>query len=110
MNALHVKIDYDAWGRQPQAEVIVPRLLYSKDILAQTARDHGMSVARMLSRRRDRLCAYARFDAMARLRAIKHHGKPRYSLPAIGRMMGRDHTTVLNGVRRWAEIQAKRKA
>lgn len=103
---MNIVADFDSW-RAPPAPPVVARVLVSKDIIAQTAFDHGISVPRMLSRSRQPCVAHARFDAMSRLRSVRRpDGKPRFSLPAIGAMFGRDHTTVLNGLRRWAEINA----
>ena len=106
---IQITTDYAAWVAPPPAavEIIQPRYLLSKDIIQQTAKDHGVPVSQMLSRSRCRRYAYARFDAMTRLRAVKHRGQPRYSLPQIGKMMDRDHTSVLSGLRRWAKVQAE---
>lgn len=93
-----------------KGSVVLPvRKLLVPEILMQVARDHDVSVKDLVSPSRYRRIAYARFDAMARLRAVLGvDGKPRFSLPHIGQMLGgRDHTTVLNGLRRWQEISAK---
>lgn len=88
---------------------VTPRAV-SSTILAQVAYDHEVSVADMLSPARHRAVAYARFDAMSRLRALKTlDGTVRYSTPQIAKLLGlKDHTTVLNGLRRWEIISAER--
>jgi chromosomal replication initiation ATPase DnaA len=111
MNSIQITTDYAAWTgfRTFSGEIIEPRYPMSRDIIKQTALDHGLTIANMLGPKRDRRHARARFDAAARLRAVTHGGKPRYSLPQIGQMLGgRDHTTILSGLRRWAKLQAKR--
>ena len=46
----------------------------------------------------------ARFEAMWLARQIiGRDGKPLYSLPQIGRHFNRDHTSVLNALRRYEE-------
>ena len=73
----------------------------ARAILAQTAADHGLPVAVMLEKVRSPDRVAARFDAMRRLRAITRlDGRPRFSLPQIGEMLGLHHTSVLNGLRR----------
>jgi PAS domain-containing protein len=73
----------------------------ARAILQQTAADHGLPVAVMLQRSRSPDRVAARFDAMRRLRAVTRlDGRPRFSLPQIGEMLGLHHTSVLNGLRR----------
>lgn len=64
------------------------------DTIAQVAAEHGLSKSDITgpSRRPD-ICA-ARWEAMRRLRAKS------LSLPSIGRLLNRHHTTVLDGLRR----------
>ena len=70
------------------------------------ARAHGVSVREILGRRRTRKVSFARFEAMARIRALNFNGRTP-SLPQIGAWLGRDHTSVLNGLRRHAELSAE---
>lgn len=88
---------------------IVARQPVVADILRQTAADHGVSVEAMLTPRSRGKRGRARYDAMSRLRAVRNpDGSRRFSYPNIGRVMGGlHHTTVINGVRRWAELSAK---
>jgi chromosomal replication initiation ATPase DnaA len=78
----------------------------ARAILAETAADHGLAVAVMLERIRSPDRVAARFDAMRRLRAVtRGDGRPRFSLPQIGALLGVHHTSVLNGLRRVAQVQ-----
>jgi chromosomal replication initiation ATPase DnaA len=73
-------------------------------ILAAVAASHGLSVIELRCDRRSRCFAWPRQEAMWRLRQVKlSDGRPRYSLPAIARIVGvGDHTTVLHGIRAYA--------
>ncbi len=79
----------------------------AKDIIRETAGEYGIGVEDMCSTGRHRPLPLARFDAMNRLRAImRADGRHRFSTIRIGKMLGgRDHTTVLNGLRRWEELR-----
>ncbi len=63
-------------------------------IVESVADRHGISVAALLSRRRSQLFAVARQDLMSCLWASG------LAYAEIGRLLGRDHTTVIYGVRR----------
>jgi hypothetical protein len=63
-------------------------------VLVEVAAESGVSVDELLGRSRQKYVVWARQRAMLRLR------KGGWSLPAIGRVFGRDHTTVLYGVRK----------
>lgn len=80
--------------------------------IAEAASSYGVEVSDLFGRSRHPLICMARYEAMARLRALtKPNGSPRFSLPHIGYMLGkRDHTTVMVGLRRWEEIVAQRQA
>jgi chromosomal replication initiation ATPase DnaA len=64
-------------------------------IVAGIAADNGVTVADIMSRSRKRHLAWPRQEAMAAIRDVF----PDDSLPQIGRLFGRDHTTVLHAVR-----------
>ena len=67
--------------------------------------ESGVHVRDLLGPYRARRISAVRFDLMARLRALDWNGRaPSY--PMIGRWIGRDHSTVIHGVRRHAEIAA----
>jgi chromosomal replication initiation ATPase DnaA len=67
----------------------------SRAIVEAVASRFGMTAADLIGPRRTREYAYARHMAMAEVRAARC-----LSLPAIGRMFGgRDHTTVIHGIR-----------
>jgi chromosomal replication initiator protein len=74
-------------------------------ILKCTASDHGSSSDEILGTSRLRCIAWARQDFMWRARQVrKANGEELYSLPRIGQFLGgKDHTTVLHGVRAHAK-------
>jgi chromosomal replication initiation ATPase DnaA len=81
----------------------------AKRILAMVAAEYGTTVKLLVSHERRLALSAARWDAMARLRAVIRTGdaKP-LSLPQIGFILGgRDHSTIKHGLAKWAEIQAK---
>lgn len=66
-------------------------------IRKQVAEEHGLRLAEIDGPRRSKLIVAARHEAMARV----YVECPELSTPEIGRMFGnRDHSTVLNAVRR----------
>lgn len=71
-----------------------PSPLMWQSILREVAAKHGFTVPEMLSARQDRKLAAARQEAMWRMSK-----ETTMSLPAIGRRLGRDHSTVLYGIR-----------
>lgn len=74
-----------------------------KAIVAEVCTKHGVSILDLASIRRSRGLPEARHEAMYRLRH-----ETTMSLPEIGRKLGgRDHSTVLNGIRRHEERMAE---
>lgn len=71
-----------------------PRQL-GKMIIKAVAQKHLVTVKEMLSDRRDKHLAMARQEACYELRA-----RTELSTPQIGRLLNRDHSTVLHGCRR----------
>jgi hypothetical protein len=63
-------------------------------IIAQVCDRHGVAVEEVLGRSRYKRVCLARKEAYVMLR------QERLSYPTIGRMFGRDHTTVVDGVQR----------
>lgn len=89
-----------------------PAQLSANEIIEGVAVKHGLSVKDLKGPSLIRKIAYARFEAMWTLRQQPapqwKGGAHRYSLPQIGRMFGnRDHTTAMNGVKRWAQMMAE---
>jgi len=68
-------------------------------IILETAMHHQVKFSAMQGERRDRPVAYARMEAMWRIRTELH-----FSLPHIGRIFKRDHTTVIHAVRKVERI------
>jgi chromosomal replication initiator protein len=87
------------WRGQMLAKVKTAR-----EIIAEVAESHGLTPAHFESPIRTKRVAHARQEAMWACRQVKgRDGKPRYSYPFIGRLLGgRDHTTVLYGERQHA--------
>lgn len=75
------------------------------EVVDAVAKRHGLKRSDLLSDSREAKYVHARQEAFWRLRQLD----PQPSFPAIGRLMKRDHTTVLHGVRAherrmgWAE-------
>lgn len=69
-------------------------------IIAEVAECHGLAVDDMTGTARTRDIVAARWEAMARIRT--EFGD---TLPMIGRLFNRDHTTVVHGLKRYEEMQ-----
>lgn len=102
LSAEHAEAKRRCFGGEIAAAAM-PR--WAKRIVMNVADQHGISPQALLVRGSPRpALALARFEAMYLLYAAKRH-YPFVSLPVIGRWFGgRHHTSVLNGVRRHAEI------
>lgn len=75
----------------------------AREIIAEVAALHGLSVAKFLTPDRRRCRAHARWEAMARLRAAD------LSLPEIGQALGgMHHTSVIHGLRGLRQLALKR--
>jgi chromosomal replication initiation ATPase DnaA len=76
----------------------VARALSQRDLLelvGNVCRTHGVTVDEVCGRTRTQAVSWARHETWWRLR---HHPERHYSLAEIGRLFGRDHTTVLHGI------------
>ncbi len=75
--------------------------LPARELMKQIGAKHGVSLDDILSARRQTDIAAARFEISARLyeRGL--------SYPQIGRLINRDHTTVIHAVRRHYELEAR---
>lgn len=71
-------------------------------IWEEVAAETGLTVELLKSHRRHPTISHARFKVWSRLQVECPH----MSLPAIGKMSGHDHTSVLHGIRRYREMQA----
>lgn len=81
---------------QPDHGMIEDSTPHWKRIRMEVCQKHGIALVDLIGERRDRLSAKARHEAFYRMRH-----ETTMSLPAIGRRMGgRDHTTVMNGIKR----------
>ena len=70
-----------------------------KSIVAEVCEKHNLTWSMLMSDRRHVGIVRARHEAFWRMSR-----ECRMSLPAIGRRMGRDHTTVLHGVRTFQKL------
>lgn len=69
-------------------------------VVSEVAKKHGLSYADMASKTRKRAFAWPRQEAMFQAYLECDHA----SLPMIGKLMGgRDHTTILHGIRAHCE-------
>lgn len=73
----------------------------ARDVAEYVARDHGLTFDDLTGQSRRRPVARPRQVAMYAM----HHICPHMSYPAISQMLGgRDHTTVMHGVQRIADL------
>lgn len=75
------------------------RLTQAQQILAEIAQKHGVRISEIRGPRRQRALVLARHEYCVRL----YSEMPQLSLPSIGRIINRDHTTVLYAVRKHKE-------
>lgn len=65
------------------------------ELVEEVRRRRGVALHELCGRARSQNVAAARHELWWR---IRHHPERCYSLPEIGRLFGRDHTTVLHGL------------
>lgn len=79
-------------------------------IIAETAARHGLFATDLTGPARNRQASRARHEAMwIAYQARRPDGSRLYTLPFIGRRFGRDHTSVLYGLRRYEATLAAEK-
>lgn len=83
-----------------------------RGILASVANAHDVSLEDLRGPSRKRRYTFPRQEAMWRIRQVRvTAGGYRYSLPQIGDFLGRDHATIIHGVRAYeARLVAQREA
>lgn len=103
--------DTPEWKAEPSVSFTVPEFIYIpepitfstptwKAIVQEVCEKHKISYADLASARRDRPVVVARREACWRMRK-----ETSMSLPQIGRRLGgKDHTTVLNAIRKYEEM------
>lgn len=94
--AVQMALDSYSTKGVPSSHVGEQRL---RSIIEETGDWHGFSYVEMMSVGRQRALCNARFEAMWRCAA-----ETTRSLPEIGRAFQKDHTSVLHGIRRHAEM------
>lgn len=78
-------------------------MIFARDVLAFVADAAGVKVTDLTGPCRRRPYTHVRFIAVWSIRQCCQH----MSYPAIGRLLGRDHTTILHADRRAVEEMAK---
>ena len=93
----HLHADNVPWkyGMVWPVEDVTPILLMPRHVVNVIARRGHMTVEALYGRRKDRKAAYFRQMAMLVMRETQ----PNMSIAAIGRHFGRDHTTILHGIK-----------
>jgi len=88
---------------------VMPAMPTMREIVADVARRHGVTPDDIRGPSRRRSFVRPRHEAMWLMRQVRFaDGSQRYSLPQIAQFLGgRDHTTVLNGVRRYEDRRKK---
>jgi chromosomal replication initiation ATPase DnaA len=84
--------------REDATPLAVPRQI--KPVIRTVAKYYGVSLTDLLSCRRSRSVARPRHVAMYLAKKLTRH-----SLPAIGRVLDRDHSTIMHGCRRIATLR-----
>jgi hypothetical protein len=84
--------------REDQSPLVVPSRI--KPVISAVAKFYGVSVGDLVSFRRTGDIVRPRQVAMYLAKRLTNH-----SLPTIGRVLDRDHTTVLHGCRRIAKLR-----
>ena len=91
--------------REPEGAAAVIRRIEERGLLplAKRVADRcGVSVFAMFANHRASECVHSRYLFAAALRARGH-----WSFPRIGELIGRDHTTVMNGVAQISPIEVR---
>lgn len=81
-------------------EAVEAPKISAQEIIAAVARAHGVTVGDMKGPRRWITFVNARHHAVALIVRMR----PDLSLPLIGKILNRDHTTIINARRRWPRI------
>jgi len=97
-----------------ESDISLPRMAgapsmpdLAKAVISAVCVEHKTVYERLVKPRGNRVIDehFPRFKAMALLRALMVNGQPRYSYPRIAQFMSlKDHTTVIHGCRRYAEL------
>lgn len=75
----------------------------AREIIAEVAEAYGFTFEDMIGSRRFREISLARQEAVWTCRQVRRaDGSQRYSLPFLGHLLNRDHTSILNAERRHA--------
>lgn len=91
VTAEEMKIGFEAM----RGQTLHFRRRTASKIMFDTCRENDLSLDELTGKDRTRRVAWARQDCWREI-----YANTRMSLPEIGRMFGRDHTTVMFGIRR----------
>ena len=97
-DCVHCNVERNAGLRPIKKAPILPRprrVISSNDILSVVSCRYGFSVPTILSHSRDTPVVFVRHIAIYLIRDLRM-----MSYPAIGKKMGRDHTSILHAVRK----------
>ncbi len=76
-----------------------------RDVISAVCSARDVQVAEVLGPKAHRRLAEARWEIWTRLDALRTtQGRPRFSRSQLGAFLNRDHTTVLHGLKRWADL------
>lgn len=79
-----------------ELDVSAPKLKLASDILKEVSDRVGIPVKTLLGASRNRNIVFARHFAIW----VVHNERPDLSLPTLGRIFNRDHTTILHALRK----------
>lgn len=85
-----------------------PLTAKAKQMISDVCQEYRLSERELLSVRRTKRIATARHELYLRLYEESHSGNNQhrpYSLPHIGAMLGKHHTTILSGIRRAKKLR-----
>lgn len=78
----------------------IPKRRTMKDIVQEVSQRHGVSVEEIMGSSTEQRVVRPRMEAYGIIRAELQH-----SFTMIGNFFGRDHTTILHGVRRYQAMK-----
>lgn len=89
---------------EQQAKKVITPATQTRALIAQVAARRGVSAAEVLGQKRERRVVEARFDAIAAV----YRARPDLTLPRIGAIFNRDHTSILHALsKRGVKYEAK---
>ncbi|MCA0358715.1 MAG: hypothetical protein LCH78_18025 [Proteobacteria bacterium] len=94
---MNIHLQMSLWRGPVKRRISMPEIA---NLIAST---YGVSVANLVGPARHKAISHARQHAMWLM-----HQQPHLSMPQIGKFLGgRDHTTILHGIRRYEQRMAE---